>query len=292
MNKIILRTFLLLLFSFTSISRIFSENPASDFLYDLTSNGKGVVILEYCGKSRIIEFPSIIEGFPVLEIGRPFGDNTIFEDGTKLFGGNKYKGIIFEKVCVPDSVVSIHSRAFWNAHIKKLEIADSVKSLDISNIHELEYLKLPNQIDQHTFSIQLADDCKLKELTVPKSSSTYYNIYIELYDKDKANPYLKKINLSEGTKKLYITGDLSNIEEVILPSSIEYFCGRILISEKTKFEFHSKPKFVSYSGWGDWSSSERLMLFIKSGTPLLAKKEIIDFWSSLGFTDTQDDRLY
>ena len=98
--------------------------------------------------------------------------------------------------------------------------------------------------------------------------------------------------ISNVNKSRELSIELSNIEEVILPSSIEYFLGRILISEKTKFEFHSKPGFFCYSGWGDWSSIERLSLFIKSGTPLLAKKEIIDFWSSLGFTDTQDDRLY
>ena len=44
--------------------------PASDFEYDLNKEGTGVVIKKYKGKATDVVIPSVIEEFPVVELGR------------------------------------------------------------------------------------------------------------------------------------------------------------------------------------------------------------------------------
>jgi len=41
-------------------------NTASDFSYDLTADGKGILIKGYTGKSTVIVVPAKIEDFPVM----------------------------------------------------------------------------------------------------------------------------------------------------------------------------------------------------------------------------------
>ena len=59
-------TTLLIGLTLISCSRV---NPASDFIYGLTDDGKGVIIREYVGKSYKINIPTEIEGIPVVKVG-------------------------------------------------------------------------------------------------------------------------------------------------------------------------------------------------------------------------------
>lgn len=72
-------------------------SPASDFEYDLTGDGTGVVILKYVGKVGDIVIPDSIEDFPVISVGCGF-DN------------EKVK--ILETLEIPNFVKSIGSGAF------------------------------------------------------------------------------------------------------------------------------------------------------------------------------------
>ncbi len=47
-------------------------SPASDFEYDLSGDGTGVVILKYVGKGGDIVIPDSIEDFPVVSVGCGF----------------------------------------------------------------------------------------------------------------------------------------------------------------------------------------------------------------------------
>ena len=44
--------------------------PVSDFKYDLTKDGKGIMIYDYTGKGGKVVIPPTIEDFPVVEIGK------------------------------------------------------------------------------------------------------------------------------------------------------------------------------------------------------------------------------
>jgi hypothetical protein len=46
-----------------------APNPATDFQYDLTEDGKGISIRKYAGTTRTVVIPAEIEGYPVTEIG-------------------------------------------------------------------------------------------------------------------------------------------------------------------------------------------------------------------------------
>ena len=45
-------------------------NPASDFECELNNDGTGVVIKKYKGVATNVIIPSVIEDFPVVELGR------------------------------------------------------------------------------------------------------------------------------------------------------------------------------------------------------------------------------
>ena len=71
-------------------------NPASDFVYDLDAEGTGVVIEKYKGKVKDVVIPSVIEEFPVVEIGAWASSHT---------------NIV--SVVIPDSVTSIASGSYY-----------------------------------------------------------------------------------------------------------------------------------------------------------------------------------
>ena len=67
-----------------------TANPASDFEYDLNEAGTGVVIKKYNGETKDVIIPSVIEDFPVVELGNySFAQSDIIS------------------VVIPDSVVYI-----------------------------------------------------------------------------------------------------------------------------------------------------------------------------------------
>ena len=85
----------MLIMGSTVVASAQKANPASDFEYDLNSEGTGVVIKGYKGKVADVIIPSIIEDFPVVELGY------------KAFQESKIVSVI-----IPDNVTLINSFAF------------------------------------------------------------------------------------------------------------------------------------------------------------------------------------
>ncbi|MDR2481593.1 MAG: leucine-rich repeat domain-containing protein [Spirochaetaceae bacterium] len=77
---------------------IAQETPASDFVCELSANGRGVKILGYTGNGGDVIVPSVIEGLPVVELGR----EAFFGGFQKNNPASKITSII-----LPDSVVKI-----------------------------------------------------------------------------------------------------------------------------------------------------------------------------------------
>jgi hypothetical protein len=87
-----------------------SAAPASDFNYDISEDGKGVVIKGYTGKGGKLVIPAEIEGLPVVELG----DSAFWGEYNYVDG----PGINITSVVIPASVKKVSGNCFLN--IEKL----------------------------------------------------------------------------------------------------------------------------------------------------------------------------
>lgn len=92
------------------------ENPASDFEYDLTSTGEGIVIFSYLGSDTKIRIPDTIEDFPVVEIAN---GAFYYKDVWKHEYDNK-----FEYIYVPRTVKIVGDDAFGDVSGLDIDIAN------------------------------------------------------------------------------------------------------------------------------------------------------------------------
>jgi hypothetical protein len=76
--------------------------PASDFTYDASADGKGVVIKKYTGKGGKVVIPGEIEGLPVVELGHNSFEGENYDD----------PGADLTAVVIPASVNLIGEAAF------------------------------------------------------------------------------------------------------------------------------------------------------------------------------------
>jgi hypothetical protein len=70
--------------------------PSSDYGYDLTSDGQGIIITKYTGTSRKVVIPSTIEDIPVMELG-----DQVFSKKKRI-----------TSITIPNTVKKIGSEAF------------------------------------------------------------------------------------------------------------------------------------------------------------------------------------
>jgi hypothetical protein len=85
--------------------------PASDFTYDLSEDGQGVVIKEYIGDGGKVVIPAEIEGLPVVELY----EGSFYGEGADRYGPGYY----ITSVVIPASVKKIGEGGFMQ--IEKLE---------------------------------------------------------------------------------------------------------------------------------------------------------------------------
>jgi len=86
-------------------------NPASDFKYDISSDGKGITIKKYLGSAKNVIIPSVIEDFPVVDL-----DLWAFKDSN------------IESVVIPGSVKRV-SGFFDCKKLKKIVLSEGVESV-------------------------------------------------------------------------------------------------------------------------------------------------------------------
>ena len=132
-----------------------TANPASDFKFDLTSDGKGVIIKKYKGESTDVVIPAVIEDFPVVEVEefafcKTSVISVVFPDSITEIGSCCFRwceslsrvvlpknlkfiddGIFCEcsalkKITLPDGIKFIGAYAFQNSGLESIEIPDSV----------------------------------------------------------------------------------------------------------------------------------------------------------------------
>ena len=82
-----------------------TENPKTDFHYELSKDGDAVYITKYIGTAKDVVIPTQIDGLPVTSLKSSSNNSEIigaFENST------------IQSVVIPESVVSIGPNAFWN----------------------------------------------------------------------------------------------------------------------------------------------------------------------------------
>ena len=115
-------------------------SPGGDFRYELIPDNRGIRILGYTGNALIVNIPSSIEGYQVLEIG-----NGAFRGSTNDNRNNRDRII---SITIPDGIERIGSDAFRAARsITSIVVPESVKEIEagaFAFMTELTYAKLPD----------------------------------------------------------------------------------------------------------------------------------------------------
>lgn len=243
--------------------------PKSDLKYTLSGDGTYVIITKYTGTYTNIIFPSEIEDFPVKQIGN-------YES---VFKNNK---TFFEKVTISNSVTIIKDNAFEDSKIKHLVIPNTVEKIGsgaLDNISYLEELEIPYNLDQNYFGILLSKSCNLNTITFPNLHGPDPQVHIYAMKESKVN----RIEFPQGAVYVDVGGDIRNIHEITIPSTIVYFTGRVLLNPNTKFIIPSSVRSIQFSYYWYMVSSGEFSPYIISTCSLKERKEIQDFWRNLGY---------
>lgn len=208
------------LFSMKAEAEEMTEYVDGVFKYSV-SNGGAIItgtvyeadfIKTYFGS---IEIPSVIGGYPVVEIGHlAFKD---FELATAL--------------TIPYGVKKIAQGAFYNwKHLRVLELPDSITYIDdmaFGNCSALEILHLPsNLVSLQAGAFKSTDS--LKEVVVPKSLiESSFDMCVVGIGMGTVSPFsdsgLTKITFETGRKEipLGLFNNCNKLTEVYIPDSVE-----------------------------------------------------------------------
>ena len=116
-------------------------NP-KDFTYTIVENegNRTVTITGYKKRAAVISIPPVIEGLPVTAIGKDAFYTTYSVLSNR--SGN------LTKVTIPDSVISIGERAFYNNQLTSITIPNSVTSIGVNAFmrNQLASITIPNSV--------------------------------------------------------------------------------------------------------------------------------------------------
>jgi len=107
-------------------------SPATDFSFQLNSEGNGIIITGYNGSSRNVVIPSSIEGYPVVRIQGAFNGNStvtsvVIPNSVTVIGRRAFYGTAnLSSITIPNSVVRIEELAFNNTSLRSIVLPDSV----------------------------------------------------------------------------------------------------------------------------------------------------------------------
>lgn len=85
------------------------SDPESGFLVSSNDIDRDMVITKYAGSNQNVKIPSVINGFPVTQIGE-----------------SAFLGMDLISVVIPDSVVTVWSNAFANNKLTEVTIGNGV----------------------------------------------------------------------------------------------------------------------------------------------------------------------
>jgi hypothetical protein len=206
-------------------------NPASDFSYDLTADGKGILIKGYNGGPGAVVVPATIEDIPVTEIGEKVfngksmtinlsAGNAVDAVGSK---GNENAGIT--AITIPNTVTKIGGSAFANTAITKFDMPDSVTELGASTFEGCGALT----------EVRLSDN-------ITKIPAMLFGGALS----GGVSMSLTKVNLPKSLKEIKYMAfyGLSDLTELIIPSEITS------VQFLDWFDDDVEPDNMAFSGCG------------------------------------------
>jgi hypothetical protein len=152
-------------------------NPATDFGYDLTEDGQGIVILKYTGGPGKVVIPAKIEDMPVVEIGNAVFSGkeditaiTIPNSVTKI-GTGAFEYTAITSIVIPDSVTELGDRIFFGCKaLTEIRLSDNLEHLPelfpISDSPALQKANLPKNLKRINHSA-FAGCGELIDLVIP-----------------------------------------------------------------------------------------------------------------------------
>jgi hypothetical protein len=207
-------------------------NPATDFSYDLTEDGQGIIIKGYTGGAGKVSLPSKIEDIPVTEIAKDaFNGETLtinFSQGSNGVGSEKNERVGITSITIPNTVTKIGTTAFANTSITSIVIPDSVVDL----------------------GYQVFWGCKnLTEIRLSDNITMLHSLGGSLSGRLES---LKKVNLPAKLEKITDNAffGCSELNELIIPDSIKSVQ---FLYERTRDEFvepDSSHQWLMFKGCG------------------------------------------
>ena len=154
--------------------------PGGNFTYDLTDDGKGIVIKEYTGPAvSVLVLPAEIEGYPVVKVGSGTGflynnlSLSNLEDGSEngIYEGREKDWRSLTSVVIPSTVTEISPRSFAASGLKNVVLPQGLKIIGESafaRADNIESLILPSNIEEIGYSA-FYECTELFAITIPDS---------------------------------------------------------------------------------------------------------------------------
>lgn len=150
--------------------------PGGDFTYELTEDGKGIVITGYTGTAvSVLVIPAEIEGYPVVKVGsgvEPLYNDLVesaLDDG--IFEGRAKDWRSLTSVVIPTTVTKIACAAFAYSGLKNIVLPQGLKIIEANAFFQTDKLKvivLPGSIEEIGDSVFYG--CReLVSITIPNS---------------------------------------------------------------------------------------------------------------------------
>jgi len=182
--------------------------PASDFKYDLTSDGKGIVILKYTGKGGNVIVPNEIEGMPVIRLGE--------SNGAGGFKGTKVTGVVLpDTIVVSSDYYGATTAGFYNTPLQSITFPKGIAVIPDNFFEDCKSLKsidIPNTV-KHIGGLAFQGS-GLTSIVIPEGVETIGWLAFR-YCKD-----LKSVTLPESIREISsgVFEGCSSLETVNLPS--------------------------------------------------------------------------
>ena len=243
--------------------------PASEFSYDLSDDGQGIVIKGFSGEGGSVVVPNKIEDLPVVEIG-----DSVFDGKSLTFNWNsnisdinsvdskKNKNAEITSITLPNTVTKIGRSAFANTAITKFIMPDSVTEIGESLFSGCEALT----------EVHLSDS--IEEIIHAYSTNLF----------GYSNKSLKKINLPKNIKRIgeSVFAYCSELSELVIPdnlTSVEF--GVIADVGYGKLGGQGKWTKDGVKAW-DWGDAVVSNAFKGCGKLPIKTRQILQSWGYKG----------
>ena len=189
--------------------------PASEFSYDLTENGKGILIKGFTGGGGVVVVPEKIEDMPVVEIGvGAFNGQTSTTDYVAFSDTGGRDGVTREannkagitSIVFPKTVTKIGGGAFAYTALTKFDMPDSVTEIG---------LELFNGCGELT-EVHLSDSIEM----IP--GELFFDDTGKLYRDAGIKNQVKKVNLPKNLKRIGTLAfvNYSELSELMIPDTL------------------------------------------------------------------------